>query len=245
MPHPMLIAHRGASVTAPENTMPAFQLAAQMGADGIELDVMLSRDGKVVVMHDASVDRTTDGSGKVHEMDWEDLRRLDAGGKKDQVFKGTPIPLLAEVLAWAKDRLVVNIELANYFTLGDQLLPSVAELVNSMHIGGQIIFSSFYPWNVKRIKELVPDAQVAVLAFEGWKGGLQRSSLFKGFSPEGIHPHVNDLSPAYLMQEHEWGRQIRTWTVNNRQEMQVCVDLGVDGIITDDIPLARTVAGIS
>src|SRR5512143_199880 len=105
---PLILAHRGASRRAPENTMAAFRLAAELGADGVELDVQLSKDGEVVVMHDSRVDRTTDGHGRIRDLPLAELRALDAGGWYAPEFAGERIPTLAEVLHELGPRLVLN-----------------------------------------------------------------------------------------------------------------------------------------
>src|SRR3990172_10900022 len=111
LPRPAILAHRGASAYAPENTLAALELALRQRADGLELDAKLSADGQVVVIHDQRVDRTTDGHGRVGQMDFEALRRLDAGSWYDSSFRGQKIPTLVEVLERVGGQLLVNVEL--------------------------------------------------------------------------------------------------------------------------------------
>src|SRR5512143_1091036 len=108
---PLVIAHRGSAAYAPENTLAAFQLAAEQGADAIELDVDLTRDGHMVIMHDATIDRTTDGHGRVGDLTLEELRRVDAGAWKDAAFQGERVPLLEEVFEAVGQRLLINVEI--------------------------------------------------------------------------------------------------------------------------------------
>src|SRR5690349_8300386 len=110
---PHVKGHRGAMAYAPENTMPSFELAHEMGADEIELDVQRSKDGRLVVIHDQRVDRTTDGHGHVWELTFEELRSLDAGAPFDARFRGTRIPTLDEVLTWARGKVAVAVEIKN------------------------------------------------------------------------------------------------------------------------------------
>ena len=114
-PHPLIFAHRGASAHAPENTLAAFLVALQQGADGIELDAKLTADGHVVVIHDQTVDRTTKISGRVRDMPLEALLELDAGSHFDVAFKGEPIPTLQQVFERMGQEVLINIELSNYF----------------------------------------------------------------------------------------------------------------------------------
>ncbi len=148
-PKPILFAHRGASIHAPENTLPAFELALEQGADGVELDAKLSADGKVVVIHDPTVDRTTDGHGKVSQLSYAELKSLDAGAHFDGPFRGTRIPGLAEVFESIGERSIINVELTNYATPMDRLVDKVCELVKAHGLEQRIIFSSFLGRNLE------------------------------------------------------------------------------------------------
>jgi len=131
-----IIAHRGASAQAPENTLAAFQLALDLQADGIELDVMLTGDQQVVVIHDEEVDRTTDGSGRVADMTLEEIRQLDAG-------QGEKVPTLSEVLDRFGGKLLINIELKNYTSIFDPLPVEVSKLIQSYDLVDDVLISSF------------------------------------------------------------------------------------------------------
>ncbi|TLN17432.1 glycerophosphodiester phosphodiesterase, partial [bacterium] len=170
LPKPLLLAHRGASAYAPENTLAAFQLALQQGAHGVELDAKLSADGAIVVMHDASVDRTTNGSGKVKELPLAALRELDAGFHATNGYHGEKVPTLVEVLETLGKRAYVNIELTNYFSPGDRLPELAAALVAQMDLQATVIFSSFLPTNLHRVRAVLPQARVAMLVYRGTLG---------------------------------------------------------------------------
>src|SRR3989304_10409901 len=161
---PLIFAHRGASAYAPENTLAAFRLALEHGADGIELDAKLSADGQVVVIHDQTVDRTTDGHGRVNQLTLTQLRQLDAGFCKGAAFKGERIPTLAEVLEMLGDRLIINIELTNYDSPQDGLPEKAAELVRAGHLEQSVLFSSFLPSNLLAIRNILPSVPLAILA---------------------------------------------------------------------------------
>lgn len=156
---PLIIAHRGASALAPENTLAAFALALKQGADGIELDVMLTRDKELAVIHDASVDRTTNGNGLVAEMTLADLRKLDAGSKFSPDFAGEPIPTLRQVLELTGSRILVNIELKNYAHPLDALTECVIRLVQELGLSQSVLLSSF-----NRSISAVPNALIQTFA---------------------------------------------------------------------------------
>jgi glycerophosphoryl diester phosphodiesterase len=234
----MLYGHRGASLHAPENTLAAFKLAADWGADGIELDAKLTVDGYVVVIHDPTVDRTTNGTGAIRNLTLQELRKLDAGSKFAGKFKGEKIPLLDEVFEAVGKKMLINVELTNYANPGDKLPEKVTELVKKHAIGRNILFSSFHPITLSRIRRLLPDIPAGLLALPGSAGALSRSFVGRWFSPQMVHPYFSDVNVASVAKERRWGRKVNVWTVDERTEMLRLMELGVDGIITDDIPLA-------
>jgi glycerophosphoryl diester phosphodiesterase len=237
-PTPILFGHRGASLHAPENTLAAFKLAYKYGADGIELDAKLTKDGQVVVIHDATVDRTCNGSGIVRYMTLNEIRKLDAGGKFSLKFKGEKVPTLDEVFESLGKKLLINVELTNYADPKDDLPEMVTKLVKKHKLEKDIIFSSFHPTTLRRIQKLLPDIPAGLLAFSGLPGALSRSFIGKWWSPLLIHPYYSDVDVSFVKKEIRWGRKINVWTVDDKTEMERLIHLGVNGIITDDIPLA-------
>jgi len=167
LPRPTIFAHRGASVHAPENTLSAFQLGLQQGADAIELDAKLSADGVVVVIHDATVDRTTDGNGAVKKLSLEAIKELDAGSFFDHAFHGERIPTLGEVFEAIGKLTFINIELTNYTSPYDALPEKVAEQVIKHNLQERVLFSSFNPSILCRIHRLLPSVPIGLLAFSG------------------------------------------------------------------------------
>lgn len=236
LPKPLLLAHRGASAYAPENTLAAFQLAMQQGAHGVELDAKLSADGEIVVMHDASVDRTTDGRGKVNELPLAALRELQAAGRFRDRFPNERIPTLVEVLETLGSQALINIELTNYSSQRDGLPELAAELVESMDLQANVLFSSFLPANLKRVRRRLPQARVAILALPGLAGWPGRGWFGRRAAPEIVHPHHSDVSPEFVRQEHARGRRVHTWTVNDPNAARAFLLMGVDGLISDDPP---------
>jgi glycerophosphoryl diester phosphodiesterase len=242
-PRPILLAHRGDNKHAPENTLPAFSQAVQKGADGIELDAKLTVDGHVIVIHDETVDRTTDGKGAVASLTLEAIRKLDAGSWKDSRFAGTKVPLLEEVFeTLGKDKLI-NIELTNYFTPRDSLVGKVCELIQRHNNAGQIIFSSFSPFNLKTAAGLMPNIPRGLLASPGLLGLWARSFGFMFGDYQALHPHVTSVSREQIQRTRRVKRRVHVWTANEPGDIRRLRDWDVDGIITDDPAVAVKALG--
>jgi glycerophosphoryl diester phosphodiesterase len=236
---PLIIAHRGASAYAPENTMAAFQKAVDLSADGIKFDVKCSKDGEMVIIHDQSLERTTNGRGKVIETDLKDLRNLDAGSFYSSEFTGEKIPLLSEVLEEFSKKLVINIELTNYSSINDGLARKAANLVKRMRSEENLIFSSFHPYNLIITRRIMPNVSVALLALPGVSGWIFRSNMMRWISPEIIHPFFNDVDKRFIEKQHQKNRKVNVWTVNTESQIIKLLKDNVDGLITDDPSLAR------
>jgi len=241
LPTPAIIAHRGASAYAPENTLAAFRLALQQGADGIELDAKLSADQQIVVIHDQTVDRTTPHHGAVRDFRLSDLRKMDAGSHFDIAFKGEAIPTLEEVFKAVGQLTYINVELTNYASITDSLPARAVELVRQYKLAHRVLFSSFNPIALARVRRLAPEIPIGLLAFPGRKGGLARSVLGRLLHYQSLHPEVNDVNPALVNRVHRQGNKMVVWTVNQTEQMRHLFGLGVDGIFTDDPILAQKV----
>ena len=237
LPRPLIIAHRGASHDAPENTLAAFRLAVRQHADAVELDAKLTRDGRIVVMHDNTVDRTTDGHGAVRKMDWEALHALNAGGQAGDPETG--IPLLEEVLRAVTPDLLVNIELTNYASPLDALPVKVADLVVALGVVGRVWVSSFNPLTLVRFARRLPEVPVGFLV------DVRRPWLYRLFHylvPHAIvEPHLALVSREAVHRWHAQGKAVVVYTVNDAADMERLFAWGVDGIFTDDPRLAREV----
>jgi glycerophosphoryl diester phosphodiesterase len=242
---PTIIAHRGASIYAPENTVSSFKKAFELKADGIEFDVKLSKDGHIVVIHDPTVDRTTDGSGYVKDLRFDELQRLDAGSFFSLEYKREVIPSLNTVFDQLNDQIFMNIELTNYTTINDGLAKKVCALVKNMGMEKRILFSSFHPINLLIAKRLLPQVPVAILALPHRAGYLQRSNLLRWLSPNYVHPFFHDVNLNFNNLQHRRNRKVNVWTVNEESEMIRIMEAGSDGIITDDPVMARKVLGLS
>jgi glycerophosphoryl diester phosphodiesterase len=238
LPRPTIFAHRGASRYAPENTLAAFELAVQQGADAIELDAKLTADGQIVVIHDQSVDRTTPASGKVSEMTLAQIRQLDAGSHFDVRFSNEKIPMLSEVFETVGTSTYINIELTNYGSPLDSLPEKAGELVKKHNLTGRVLFSSFNPIALMRLRKLIPDAIIGLLALNGLSGWWARSWIGSLLAYDALHPHVADVNRSMIQRAHRKHRRVHSYTVNLEDEMNRLGGWEIDGIFTDDPILA-------
>jgi len=241
-PQTIIFAHRGASAYAPENTLAAFHLAVQQNADAIELDTKLSRDGHVVVIHDRTVDRTTSGTGQVNDMTLSELQELDAGSHFNATFKDEHIPTLDEVFSLLGEYILINIELTNYDSIYDDLPYKVAQVVELHKFKHNLLFSSFNPIALRRIHRRLPEVPLGLLALQGRKGWWARNPLGKILVPyQALHIELGDTSSSLIKWVQNSGKRIHVYTVNNAEDIAQLYKLHVDGIFTDDVPLARNV----
>lgn len=235
---PVIFAHRGASAHAPENTIAAFELALAQEADAIELDVKLSADGYVIVHHDATVDRTTNGKGRVKDLSLAELKKLDAGSFFSEKYQGEKIPTLEEVFDAVGKRTFINVELTNYNTPRDHLVETVCMLVKKHQMQKRIIFSSFFASNLSKARHFLPDVPRGLLALGGWMGIWARSFGFVFGKYQALHPYLRDTTQQQVSRVHRLNRRIHVWTVNKSEDMRRLFHWGVDGIFTDDPQLA-------
>lgn len=240
-PRPIIIAHRGASGHAPENTLAAFQLAVQFNAHAIELDAKLSADGEVVVIHDQTVDRTTNGKGAVRALPLKTLRSLDAGAFFDPNYAGERIPTLSEVFESVGGKILINVELTNYLTPFDDLPIKVAELVKQHHLEGSVLFSSFSPRSLRRVHRIFPEIPCALLAISGFLGAIARSRTGMHPQYQALHPNAKDVNGHLIERFHSAGVRVHAYTVNDPLEMRRLYALDIDGIITDFPLLAQQI----
>ena len=227
-------AHRGASAQAPANTLSAFRLAAELGADGVELDVQLSRDGEAVVIHDFTVDATTNGSGAVAEKTLIELQALDAGSWFDAAFTGEHIPTLQEVMDAVGHRLLLNIEIKLPFTLANTGLEAeVVRLIEDNNLVERVIVSSFHPLALRRVKSLNRRIPTGLLYAHDLPIYLRRAWLAPLAPHEARHPDSAMVTPPYVRAMKAKGYRINVWTVDDPDEMRRLLHLGVDAIITN------------
>ena len=229
----LIIAHRGASAVAPPNTLAAFAKAKELGANGIEFDVHLTADGVPVVIHNFAVDETTDGSGRVADLTLAQLKQLDAGLKFDPAFAGERIPTLEEVLAFVDSRLLLNIELKTFSLRDNGLEQAVVDQVERHGSGHRVLFSSFNPFSLRRVKRIAPHIPAGLLYATGPPLPLRRGYLAFVAPHEARHPRHTMVDAQYMAWARRRGYRVNVWTVDEPDEMHRLIDLGVDGIITN------------
>ena len=230
---PLIFAHRGACKVAPENTLPAFQAALDLGADGIELDVQFSSDGKLVVLHNPTLETTTNGSGRVTALTFAELRLLDAGIHFGPRFAGTPLPALDEVLDLCKGKLLMNIELKSLNSSTANIGVDVVAAVRARDMADQVVISSFNPLALRRAKKAGPEIECALLTAPDLPGWMRAGLTFRYSRADAVHPEFPMVDAAYMAWAAKRKMPVRPWTVNEVADMQRMIALGVDAIITD------------
>lgn len=226
----LVLGHRGASGSAPMNTLPAFELALAQGADGIELDTHLTKDGVLIVLHDFTVDHTTDGSGYARDMTLAEIKQLDAGHKFGDSFRGTRIPTLDEVFDCVGSKLFINVEIKSESQATDGVEQAVADCIRRHDLQSSSIVSSFNPYALQRFRPILPEVPIGYLYAPNWTFWPE---IMDTTQHEARHPHSSVIDAAYMKAARENGWRVNTWTVNDPQEAQRLRDLGVDAIITD------------
>lgn len=230
-------AHRGASAYAPENTLEAFELAWEMDADGVELDVQMSKDGELIVLHDETLDRTTDGRGFAKDYTLEELKKLQAGGGKPH-YEEVKIPTLREVLTLLKlSGMEVNIELKTGVFFYPGIEEKVLRLVQELKMEDRIWYSSFNHASLRKIKEINPNARTGILYGDGWLGVPEYA---KRLGVDALHPALYNLQyPGFIREVRERELKLHVWTVNEKEYMDKLIENGIDAIITNYPDIAR------
>ena len=226
---PLLIAHRGASADAPENTIAAFELALQQGADGLELDVHLSADGHPVVIHDFTLERTTDGVGPVNALSVRELKRLDAGGWRDRRFQGQRVQTLQEVLERFRDRARFWLDLKGGPALYPGLEERVVSTIEIYDVLDRVLVQSFDPAAIGEVRTLNREIRVGVVTA---RDPLDRTLLRPGMA-DAICPALAMCSEPLIRDVRGAGLDCYAWTVNEPAQVDRLVGWGVSGIITD------------
>jgi glycerophosphoryl diester phosphodiesterase len=241
LPSPLILCHRGAKNYAPENTLSAFKIALELGADGFELDTQLTSDGHIVVFHDNTVDRTTNGHGKLSKLTLAELRELDAGSSFSEKFRGEKIPTLDEVFEILGKRAFIDVELKNFSTPFDNLAEKVCDVIRRHQIQKNVMFSSFLPWNLKKAAGILPEVPRGLITAKDWRGVWGRSFGFNFGDYDALHPYLGNVTAQQVHRVHKLKRKINVWTVNTEDDLQRMFNWGVDGILTDDPQLALRV----
>lgn len=230
---PLIIAHRGWSARAPENTIAAFGAAIDVGADGIELDVQLSSDGQVVIIHDEKVDRTTNGSGPVAKQTLAELSQLDAGGWFAAQYAGERIPTLQAVFELIRERSwkgLINIELKTSNCLYPGIEKAVARLIDAYGLAEQALISSFNHNSLAEFTRVAPGVKTAILyssiLYKPWE-------YAKSFGCAALHPRRQPGIDQVAAGAKEAGLAVNVWTINSVEQADQLAAAGVTGLITD------------
>ncbi|MGO1372331.1 MAG: glycerophosphodiester phosphodiesterase [Senegalia sp. (in: firmicutes)] len=228
---PIIYAHRGAKGYRPENTMAAFKLAMEMGADGIETDIHLSKDGYLVLIHDEKVDRTTTKKGYIKDMTLDQIKLLDAGSKFSEEFAGEEIPTLEELIILTKDTdIILNIEIKNNKMNYPKIEEKLVELIKKYKIEERVIISSFNHNTIYKIKELDENLKTGIL----YSRNIKRPIRFaKNIRADALHPKHKRVDFKLMIKAKLTGLEINTFTINNTKQMNKMFKYRVDGIITD------------
>jgi glycerophosphoryl diester phosphodiesterase len=230
------IAHRGASAYEPENTLRAFERAIQMGATMLELDVHLSRDGQVVVIHDPNLACTTDGEGRVGDLSLAEIRRFDAG-------LGERVPILEEAIELARGRAQLYIELK-----GQHTPAPVVDVLRRTAFGDGAVLGSFYPWLPQRVKFLEPAVRTSVLIrtadreadFLAWALAIGADYVHPCWEDASPTPH-QQLTPSLIAAIRQQGLGIIVWHEERPEELRALARLDVDGICTNTPDLLASI----
>src|SRR5690625_2310658 len=225
----LVIGHRGASVEAPENTMASFQAASDGGADGSELDCQMTKDGHLVVLHDPTLERTTDGTGWVHERTLAEIKALDAGRKFDERFAGESVPALTDVLQFVRGKCFVNIEIKNLPIRHPSIEEELLRVVRSTGFPlDALVVSSFDHHCLQKFSLLEPNLQTASLFAHDPVAPLE------AYPGKIVHPHWSVVDETFMQRARNVGRSVNVWTVNDPRIWTRMINLGVNGIMTDD-----------
>jgi glycerophosphoryl diester phosphodiesterase len=230
---PLLFGHRGAAGEAPENTLPAFQRAFELGLDGIELDVLRCRTGEVVAVHDLTLKRLAAGRGRVQRYSYAELQKLDVGSHFSEKFAGERIPRLEEVLDPFGKKMWLDLEIKGRSLRTDGIEAAVIRLLRERGLLENVILSSFNPLIIRRIRALDPRFKTGFNYLQDFAEPLRKLWFQPLPRPFSLHPQPAMVDRAYLERAHRRGLKVMPWGVNEPEEIRRLLDWGVDGLISD------------
>lgn len=240
MKKPLIWGHRGASGYAPENTLPAFQKAIELGADGVELDIQLTKDRELVVCHDETVDRTSNGAGWIRDLTLAELKKLNFCASYPELGK-VEIPTMREVLEVIQpSALTIDIELKTGIVDYQGIEEKILALVHEFGMENRVMYSSFNHYSMVRIKSLDPSVKTGILYEDGPVGITPYAKKLKA---SALHPALYNLRFDHFMEDAAAeGLEVNVWTVNEPEHMALCTKMGVNAIITNYPDTARKVS---
>ena len=225
-----IIAHRGSSKAAPENTKKAFKQASKDQADGIELDVHLTADNQVVVIHDPTIDRTSKGKGFIKDFSLKELKEYDFGSYFDKSFKDEKILTLTEALEIIKDFNIINIEIKKGYNINQGIEDEVLKSIKMFDFESEIIISSFNHESLKIIKDLNNNIKIAPLLYarldKPWEYAINLGAKY-------LHLYYKLLNKEIIEQCHKRGIIVNVFTVDDKYDLDKMMGYNVDGIITN------------
>ena len=227
-----VIAHRGFSGAAPENTLAAIRAAIEIGADMAEIDVTLTSDEEIVVIHDETLDRTTDGSGEVFGFTLAEIRQLDAGSWFDPRFAGERVPTLDEVLTEVDGRILLNVEIKSE-AVARGVVAKVAAAIREHGMIEQVVVSSFSPEALQQMHQAAPEIHTAVLYNTKFHQGQDAVEIVTDLDASVFNIKRQRLSRKMLRRCREHGIPVGLYTVNKPRRLRRLVDKGIDAIFTD------------
>lgn len=235
----LVISHRGANRYAPQNTLPAFQKSVELGADGFETDVHITKDGKVVLCHNYTIDETSDGCGEISKKTLEELKGYDFGKYFSDKFKGTKIPTIDEFLSLVEttDISVLNIEIKSPKEAETAIVSETIKAVKEHGLFDRLLISSFDPKILVEAKKLDKNCKTGFLYAPNhtifFKMAHKPVAFCKEIGADALHPFHLLVNDKYVKKAHEAGIMVNPWTVDTEKAIDAMIDLGVDGIITD------------
>ncbi|MCL6534712.1 MAG: glycerophosphodiester phosphodiesterase [Armatimonadetes bacterium] len=231
---PQIWAHRGASMHAPENTLSAFRLALEMGADCLELDITPSADGAPMVIHDPNLERTTNGAGDVRQLSAAEIQRYDAGVKFGAKFAGERIPTLNEVFEAFGNRTRYNIDMKTFYPEDRPIVRTVLALIEEYRLMPNVIISSFSLDTLRWFTEESRRIRLGVLISQYTPHMLLEDGRRWQVRYEALHPEHTLVDPEAMRRARQQRKKMVVWTVNDAERKRELAQLGVDAIITDD-----------
>lgn len=233
MKRPLVLAHRGANNVSPENTLPAFRKAVELGADGVELDVQRTADDALVIFHDERLERTTNGSGRVTEHTLAEIRALDAGAWFGNEWAGEHVPTLDEVFDALPENAVVNVELKRQAWRSDGLERAFVAWLAQRTRRQTVLVSSFNPALLWRLRRTLPHLPLGFLYGPEKPRWPCRLWMRSAFPFDALHPHDSLVTPQLVDWAHRRGLRVHVWTVNDPERARELAGMEVDAIITD------------
>ena len=229
-----ITAHRGSSVTAPENTIPAIEKAMEEMADSVEIDVQMTSDGVIVLGHDASLKRVAGVNRSIASMSFAQLEQLDVGSWFSKSYEGTRIPALSEVLELCSQKIGLNIEI-KYVGKNSELPEKTAEMIKAYGMENQCVVTSTNLPYLRRVKAVLPEVRTGYIISAAY------GNFYSSEDVDFISIRSGFVTSALMQNAHEQGKAVYAWTVNSKSELERLTLLGVDGIITDRPVLAREI----